>query len=125
MGAGPTQRCWMERQQVPTGSSQPNVGGAVAGALIGGILGHQIGGGSGRDAATGLGVVAGAAIGANAGNNNSGYAVQDVQRCDTPVSGTPAYWDVTYNFRGMEHRLQMAAPPGSTIVVNDSGQPRQ
>ena len=46
----PSQRCWVERQQVaqPAPSNQPNVGGAIVGGLVGGILGHQIGGGSGR-----------------------------------------------------------------------------
>lgn len=120
----PNQRCWVERQQV-TQAGQPNVGGAVAGALIGGILGHQIGKGSGRDAATAGGVVAGAAIGANTGGGSTGSAgYQDVQRCQNVASTTPAYWDVTYFYRGMEHHAQMTAPPGPTIVVNANGEPR-
>jgi uncharacterized protein YcfJ len=121
----PSQRCWVERQQV-TQPGQPNVGGAVAGALIGGILGHQVGKGSGRDAATAGGVVAGAAIGANTGGGSTGsVGYQDVQRCQNVASTTPAYWDVAYVFRGMEHHVQMTAPPGATIVVNDRGEPRQ
>jgi uncharacterized protein YcfJ len=40
-------------------------------------------------------------------------------------NATPAYYDVTYNFRGMEHHVQMAAPPGPTIIVNERGEPRQ
>jgi len=121
----PNQRCWVERQQV-TQPGQPNVGGAIAGALIGGILGHQIGGGSGRDAATAGGVVAGAAIGANTGGGSTGTTgYQDVQRCQTVTSTTPAYWDVAYVYRGREHHVQMSAPPGSTITVNGNGEPRQ
>lgn len=121
----PNQRCWVERQQVST-PGQPNVGGAVAGALIGGILGHQVGKGSGRDAATAGGVVAGAAIGANTGGGSTGgVGYQDVQRCQNVASTTPAYWDVAYVFRGMEHHVQMSAPPGATIIVNDRGEPRQ
>jgi uncharacterized protein YcfJ len=121
----PNQRCWVERQQVQTQGS-PNVGGAVAGALIGGILGHQIGGGSGRDAATAVGVIAGAAVGNQmAGGTGAGVATQDVQRCQTTHSGPPAYWEVAYNFRGAEHRIQMSAPPGPTIIVNERGEPRQ
>jgi len=124
MGA-PNQRCWVERQSVPMGASaNANVGGAVAGAVIGGILGHQIGGGSGRDAATAAGVVAGAAIGANSGGRPA-YATQDVQRCETAVSGPPAYWEVAYNFRGVEHRVQTSSPPGATLLVNERGEPRQ
>ena len=96
-----------------------------SGGLIGGILGHQIGGGSGRDAATGVGAVAGAAIGANSGGGNSGsVGYQDVQRCQNVQSTTPAYWDVTYNWRGLEHHVQMSAPPGPTIPVNGNGEPR-
>jgi len=121
----PSQRCWVERQQV-TQPGQPNVGGAVAGAVIGGILGHQIGKGSGRDAATAGGVVAGAAIGANTGGGSTGsVGYQDVQRCQNVASTTPAYWDVAYVFRGMEHHVQMTAPPGATLIVNDRGEPRQ
>ena len=122
----PSERCWIDRQQVgASGRGDPNVGGAVVGAVIGGILGHQIGGGSGRDVATGLGVVGGAAIGANQGrdNSSSGYT-RDVRRCETTASTTPAYWDVTYEYRGVEHHVQMAAQPGRTIPVNRNGEPR-
>lgn len=121
----PEQRCWIEQQQVTT-QAAPNVGGALAGAVIGGILGHQIGGGFGRDIATAGGVVAGAAVGSRA--NGGGQAVttlQPVQRCaSVPTSSRPDYWDVTYNFRGLEHRVQMSAPPGATVTVNREGEPR-
>jgi len=115
------QRCWVEREQVSS-TNRPSVGGAVAGALIGGIIGHQVGSGRTQDVATVGGAVAGGAIGANVGRDRAGY--QDVQRC-TNVSGqAPAYWDVTYFFRGQEHRIQMSSPPGATIQVNESGEPR-
>jgi uncharacterized protein YcfJ len=124
-----TQRCWVERQQVaPAANNNTNIGGAVAGALIGGILGHQVGGGSGKDLATAGGAVAGAVVGSNMAGGGGGGAVagtRDVQRCENNVSGTPAYWDVTYNFRGREHQLQMSAAPGRSILVNDRGEPRQ
>lgn len=124
MGAA-NQRCWVERQAVPVANPNANIGGAVVGAIVGGILGHQVGGGSGRDLATGAGVVAGAAVGNNMGRNAApGYATQDVQRCQT-VQGTPAYYEVTYNFRGAPHTVQMSAPPaGNTIIVNERGEPR-
>jgi uncharacterized protein YcfJ len=121
----PEQRCWIERNQVSDNRSN-NVGGAIAGALIGGVLGHQIGGGTGRDVATAGGAVAGAAIGNNMGNNNSNNSyAQDVRRCENIPSTTPAYWDVTYNYAGREHRIQTASAPGSTILVNRNGEPRQ
>ena len=117
----PEQRCWMERRDF-TGNA--NVPGAIAGAVIGGILGHQIGGGRGQDIATAGGAVAGAAIGSNVGRDGGVYS-QDVQRCsDVSRYDNPDYWDVTYEFRGHEHRVQMSAPPGPTILVNRDGEPR-
>jgi len=116
----PEQRCWVEREQVQSGA---NVPGAIVGAIIGGVLGHQVGGGHGKDIATAGGAVAGGAIGANVGGGTT-YG-RDVQRCATVQnSGPPDYWDVTYNFRGLEHRVQMSAPPGPTITVNGNGDPR-
>jgi uncharacterized protein YcfJ len=115
---GPQQRCWVEREQI----GDTNVPAAIAGAIIGGVLGHQIGGGSGRDVATALGAVGGAVAGANV---SGGGFTRDVQRC-THVQGPaqPDYWDVTYVFRGREHRVQMTSPPGRTITVNRNGEPR-
>jgi uncharacterized protein YcfJ len=119
----PEQRCWVERQQV-VADSGPNVPGAIVGAVIGGVLGHQVGSGRGNDVATAGGAVAGAAIGANVGRSGQMYE-QDVQRCATVQNNArPAYWDVTYNFRGVRHRVQMTAPPGQTVMVDDSGAPR-
>ena len=52
-------------------------------------------------------------------------ATQDVQRCDNPPQqARPDYYDVIYVFRGQEHRVQMATPPGATITVNEQGEPR-
>jgi uncharacterized protein YcfJ len=116
----PEQRCWVERRDF---QGNANVPGAIAGAVIGGILGHQIGGGHGQDIATAGGAVAGAAIGSNVGRDG-GYS-QDVQRCaDVSNYDRPDYWDVTYEFRGMQHRVQMSSPPGATILVNADGEPR-
>jgi uncharacterized protein YcfJ len=120
------QRCWVEPAQVTPERGNVNVPGAVLGAVIGGILGHQVGGGTGRDVATGIGVVAGAAIGANAGGDAGQPAVtQNVQHCERqPGQAHPAYWDVTYNFRGQDYRVQMTRPPGNTVTVNERGEPR-
>ena len=119
------QRCWVEREQVPQAQSNTNVPAALAGALIGGILGHQVGGGSGQDIATVGGVIAGAALGAQMGRDNPA-AAQDVQRCENvPGGAQPAFWDVSYKFRGQDHRAQMTSAPGATITVNDQGEPRQ
>ncbi len=123
----PEKRCWMEREEVAAARGEANVGGAVLGALIGGVLGHQVGGGVGKDIATAGGAVAGAAIGSNVGRNKNSTpaTTRDVEKCSTqPSSTAPNYWDVTYNFRGVDHRIQMTAAPGATIPVNARGEPR-
>ena len=121
----PEQRCWVEPGQVAQTQGSANIPGAIAGALIGGILGHQVGGGSGKDIATAGGLIAGAAIGANMGGGGQPAVAQDVQRCESiPNRAQPQYWDVSYNFRGQEHRTQMTTPPGATVTVNEQGEPR-
>lgn len=124
--ATPQQRCWVERGQVPAATrGDANVPGAIAGALLGGVIGHQIGGGFGKDLATLGGVAAGAAVGANVGRDGQPAAAQDVQRCaDVPGGARPAYWDVTYRFQGVDHRMQMSQQPGATVTVNSRGEPR-
>lgn len=120
----PEQRCWVDQEQVTQESRQLNVPGALVGAVLGGVLGHQIGNGRGNNLATVGGAVAGGAIGANVGRGQQ-TETRDVKRCEN-VAGPvrPAYWDVTYNFRGEEHRMQMTTPPGSTVTVNERGEPR-
>jgi uncharacterized protein YcfJ len=123
----PGQRCWIEREQVqqqPQGGA--NLPGAAIGAVLGGILGHQIGGGTGKDIATVGGAVGGGVLGAQYGRGGAPATVaQDVRRCDSnPAQATPSYWDVTYEFHGQQHHVQMATAPGRTIVVNRNGEPR-
>ena len=121
----PEQRCWVERDQVALEPGRSNVGAGIAGAVIGGILGHQIGDGRGRDLATVGGAIAGGAIGASIGRDGRQPQAQEVQRCTSvPSQARPDLWDVTYNFRGQEHRVQMTSPPGATIIVNREGEPR-
>ena len=123
----PQQLCWVDRERVDNrGSAGVNIPGAIIGGAIGGILGHQIGGGRGQDIATGIGVLGGAAVGANVGRGADGPVyTQNVQRCEyVPASASLDYWDVTYNFGGYEHRVQMTTPPGTTIMVNAQGEPR-
>jgi uncharacterized protein YcfJ len=122
----PGQRCWVEQEQVPQEKSKANVPGAIAGAFIGGILGHQVGNGRGNDLATVGGAVAGAAVGANVGRGGGQPATtQDVKRCEeVPGQARPDLWDVTYTFRGQEHRMQMTTPPGPSVTVNAQGEPR-
>jgi len=121
----PQQRCWVDHDQVSQERSGANVPGAIVGAVLGGILGHQVGSGRGNDVATVGGAVAGGAIGANVGRDRQSAYGQDVQHCETvPSQARTEYWDVTYDFRGREHRMQMTAPPGQTVTVNEQGEPR-
>jgi uncharacterized protein YcfJ len=124
----PEQRCWVEREQVAPEQGNNGVPGALIGAVLGGVLGHQVGGGTGRDLATAGGAVAGAVVGASVGRNSgTGPAAQtrDVQRCiSEPGGARPGYWDVTYEFRGQSHRMQMTTAPGPTVTVNRRGEPR-
>jgi len=119
----PQQRCWVEQRQVVTDNS-PNVPGAIIGGVVGGVLGHQIGNGRGNDVATAVGAVGGAAIGANV-NRGAQTSTQNIQRCEAvPGTAKPQYWDVTYVFRGVQHRAQLSFAPGATISVNGRGEPR-
>ena len=76
--------------------------------MIGGVVGHQVGGGRGRDLATVGGAVAGGAAGSQVGRLGIGgqqAETRDVQRCENvPSQAKPDHWDVTYEFRGQEHR---------------------
>jgi uncharacterized protein YcfJ len=122
-------RCWMEREQVYQERSGGNVGGALLGAVIGGILGHQVGSGRGQDAATVGGAVIGGAVGYNVGDSQD-ERYRDVERCNDDDwrsgrrSAQPDYWDVTYVYRGKEHRIQTTYDPGRTVTVNRKGEPR-
>ena len=128
--ATPGQRCWVEPGQAVQPKSSMSVPGAVGGAVLGGILGHSVGGrGTSQDVATVGGAALGGFAGANIGKLGIGQTAQtaqtqNVQRCENVPSQVPTYWDVTYNFRGVEHRVQMTNQPGSTIPVNEQGEPR-
>ena len=106
----PEQRCWVERQQVYE-DRRPNVVGAIVGGVIGGVLGHQIGGGRAR-----RGTAAGAVGGAAIAERRSRRRIYHRPRRSTLRK---RFWQhaastigMTYNFRGIEHRVQLNAPPG-------------
>jgi uncharacterized protein YcfJ len=122
----PKQRCWVEAEQVvQTFAPDPSM---LAGTVLGGVIGHQFGGGRGKDLATIGGALAGAAVGANvaAVNGRPGQVVvtRNVKKCVNEPNTTPAYWDVTYEFRGRQHHVQMLNPPGPVLTVNRMGEPR-
>jgi uncharacterized protein YcfJ len=116
VGGPPEQRCWTEHR----GLSERNIAGGIVGGILGGVLGHQIGGGRGQDVATALGAVGGAVVGSNVAGGRPGT----VQRCTSDYAGPPAYYDVTYRFRGREYTAQLSFAPGPTLPVNARGEPR-
>lgn len=120
----PEQRCWVDKSQVSE-RRDLNMPGGVIGGVLGGILGHQIGGGAGKTVATIGGAVGGAALGANVDRIRDPQSGRDVKRCENVASEKPQYYDVAYNFRGVEHHVQMSTPPGATIAINGKGEPRQ
>ena len=119
----PEQRCWVERSQAGE-KRDLNVPGAIIGGVLGGILGHQVGSGTGNTVATIGGAAAGGALGANIDRIRDPQSGKEVRRCENVAGQTPQYWDVTYTFQGVQHRVQMNTPPGQTIAVNERGEPR-
>jgi uncharacterized protein YcfJ len=100
----------------PMAVQQPNSGGgAVLGAIAGGALGNQIGHGSGRAAATVIGLIGGAAVGNNI--EGSGSYVQNVQQCSTQTyyENRTVGYNVTYEYAGKQHSVQLPYDPGATI----------
>jgi uncharacterized protein YcfJ len=100
----------------PMAVQQPNSGGgAVLGAIAGGALGNQIGHGSGRAAATLIGLIGGAAVGNNI--EGQGSYVQNVQHCTTQTyyENRTVGYNVTYEYAGKQHSVQLPYDPGATI----------
>jgi hypothetical protein len=68
------------------------------------------------------GAIIGGTIDLLSGRQSTEY----IQRCRTVPSGArPEYWDVTYEFHGIQHHAQLSAPPGETIAVYSNGEPRR
>ena len=97
----PERRCWVERGQVSQDGAV-NVPGAMVGAVLGGIIGHQV------------------------DEERARAYEDDVRRCADGQSqnGRPDHFDVTYEFRGRQHRVQTTFSPGPTLTVNAQGEPR-
>jgi len=83
-----------------------------------------VGGGPWQDVATAGGAIAGAAIGANRAGA-ARLSAATLQRCEKVAQRRAAgSLGRIYSFRGREHRVQMASPPGPTISVNGAGETR-
>lgn len=106
----------------PVVVQQPRSGaGAVIGAIAGAALGNAIGHGTGRAVATGIGLVGGAALGDNI--EGGGVAgVQNMQACHTQTfyENRTVGYNVTYEYAGRQHTVQMPNDPGPTIRLQVS-----
>lgn len=116
----PRQVCRDEQVAVPeTYKDKHQIGGAVAGGLIGALAGHQIGGGKGKTLAT----VAGAAGGAFAGHEiQKSHQESNATRMETrnvchtvtdkKSSTKTVGYDVTYTLNGKAGHIRMSHNPG-------------
>lgn len=125
----PHRVCREEQVAVPVPYRDQNqVGGAVAGGVLGALAGHMIGGGHGRTLMT----LAGAAGGAFAGHEiqkrhqeDNATEMQTRNVCHTvtdhATSTRTVAYDVTYTLDGRTGHLQMARAPmvGSGLPVHD------
>lgn len=132
----PRQVCRDEQVAVPeTYKDQHQIGGAVAGGLIGALAGHQIGSGKGNTLAT----LGGAAAGAFAGHEiqkkhqeNNATKMETRNVCHTVTDKSTASrtvgYDVTYTLNGQAGHVRMDHNPGvgtglpvrnGVVVAND------
>jgi len=99
---------------------QPNSGaGAVIGTIAGGLLGNQFGHGNGRAAATVVGAIGGAGVG-NSIEASGNSTVQNAQQCSTQTfyENRTVGYNVTYEYAGREHTVQLPQDPGPTIRLD-------
>lgn len=116
----PRQVCRDEQVAVPeTYKDQHQIGGAVAGGLVGALAGHMVGGGKGKTLAT----VAGAAGGAFAGHEiqkrhqeDNATKMETRNVChtvtDKSTSTKTVGYDVTYTYNGQTGHVRMDRNPG-------------
>lgn len=98
--------------------NQPTGAGSIIGAIAGAAIGSQIGGGSGRGAGLAVGALGGALVGNSV--ESQGAHVQNVAQCTTQTSyeNRTVAWNVTYEYGGRQHTVQMPYDPGPTIRLN-------
>lgn len=106
-----------------------NVGGTVAGVLIGGLLGNQVGGGDGKKAATAAGAVAGGFVGNRVDRNHVGgrVATRTQRDCHTVSSSSQSSrvvgYNVTYrNPDGTTGTMRTGSKPGNRISLGSQNE---
>jgi uncharacterized protein YcfJ len=119
----PVRECW-EEPVYHTRRQHKSASGMLVGGLLGGIIGHQIGSGNGNKIATAAGTLIGAHIGHDAVNGHVeaersvvGYEEHCKTRKRTSYEEVIDGYDVTYEYRGRRHRLEMPYDPGERIKI--------
>lgn len=123
----PEQRCWVEREQLPMEQRSSQLMGPMPSAPLGSVLGHQVGDSTDSRLVTPDGAAASAAMGSQVERTTQTPSVpsRQLQRCqEVPSQSAPEFWDVSYNFRGQDHHVQLQTVPGDSITVNRRGEPR-
>ena len=107
----PEQRCWVEQQQVGDRAARPQRAGRRSSAACSAASSAT------RSAAArarpSRRSAARSAARRSAPTSTASATSSRARTCaaaKTSPSSTPQYWDVTYNFRGVEHRVQMTTP---------------
>ena len=100
------------------GEPQTSGAGGLMGAIAGAGVGSQIGSGSGTAAAMIIGAVGGALIGNNieAGGARQAYP-QQVCGTETTYENRTVGYNVTYEYGGRQHTVQMPYDPGPTVQL--------
>lgn len=111
------QRQVCSQQAVPVERQTSGMGG-LFGSIAGAAIGSQIGSGDGRIAATLIGAVGGALLGNHAEGGGS-YAAQPSQVCapQTSYENRTVGYNVTYEYNGRQHTVQMPHDPGTTVQL--------
>jgi uncharacterized protein YcfJ len=98
---------------------QTSGGGGLLGGIAGAAIGSTIGGGSGTAAAMLLGTVGGALLGNHIEANDIRAQQQAMPHCvtETTYENRTVAYNVTYEYAGRQHTVQMPYDPGPTVQL--------
>jgi len=119
----PVRECW-EEPVYHTRRPHKSASGMLVGGLLGGFIGHQFGSGRGNKVATAAGTLIGAHIGHDAVNGHirpektlAGYEERCKTRHRVHYEDVLEGYDVTYEYRGRQYRIEMPYDPGEHIKM--------
>lgn len=110
-------RTYCNQQQVYQ-EPQTSGAGGLMGAIAGAGVGSQIGSGSGTAAAMMIGAIGGALLGNNIESSGARQAyAQPVCGTETTYENRTMGYNVTYEYAGRQHTVQMPYDPGPTVQL--------